>query len=124
MGKIELTLTQYQKVFFVFHRAKKIKAGFHFCNRAMLIAAENTKIELDKFLEWAQKNQTLYFTEMLYAAYVVYCQDRYQSPEFDKSGLILSFGLLPDEKQKQVLKTWAYSEGFGVKSPKKKAVKT
>lgn len=123
MGTIELQLTQFKKVLFLV-LPKKRNVGFMFVNKAMLVAAENAKIELNKFFEWADKNRTLYFAEMLYAAYVVWCQSKYNKPVFSKSELIYSFGLLSDAEREKVLKVWSQSETFGVRKNKKKAVKT
>lgn len=119
MGTIELTLTRLKKFLF-FRYIKKEKIGFIFSNRAMLQAAESVNIELDKFFDWAEQNRTLYFAEMLYSAYLVWCQESYLKPVFGKSELIYAFGNVSDEKRKDVLKTWADSESFGVKKKKEK----
>ena len=73
MNSIELKLTHNKKVWF-FYLPKKITVGFSFINQAILIACDNAGIEVDKFFEWAKKNQTLYFSEMIYATYIAYCQ--------------------------------------------------
>ena len=120
MGLIEVQLIRLKKFLF-FRFPKKEKTGFHFCNKAILIVAENAKIELDEFFNWADANRTLYFAEMLFAAYLVYCQENYQRPKFTKGELIYSFGLLNDEQRQKVIKAWANSERFAVKEGKKKA---
>jgi hypothetical protein len=89
---------------------------------AILIACRNLKIDLDEFFDWADKNRTLYFAEMLHSAYVVYCQERYIKPVFDKQQLLFAFGLLTEDKRKEVMTVWAQSESFGVKQANKKKV--
>ena len=122
MGTIELTLTQIKKFWFLAFR-KKVKVGFSFTNIAMLICARNLKIDLDDFFDWAEKNQTLYFSEMLYAAYLAFCQSRYIKPQLTKKELLSGFSELDEDKQKEVLTVWRDSESFGVKKDKKKVKK-
>lgn len=119
MGRIELILTHFRKFWFL-RFPVKIKVGFLFWNEAILYAAREMKIELKDFFEWAQKNQTLYFTEMLYASYLVWCKENFIKPKLNKKELIYSFSLLPESKQKELMKTWSESESFGVKEEKKK----
>lgn len=119
MGKIELKLTRFKKFLF-FRIAKKEKVGFHFINRAMLIASENLNIDIDDFFDWADKNRTLYFAELMYSAYLTWCQDNYKEPVFNKQSLLFSFGLLEESDKKKIFETWSRSESFGVKKSKKK----
>lgn len=121
MGTIKLTLTHLRKFWFL-RIPRKIKTGFTFSNMAILIACRNLKIDLDEFFDWADKNRTLYFAEMLHSAYVVYCQERYIKPVFDKQQLLFAFGLLTEDKRKEVMTVWAQSESFGVKQANKKKV--
>jgi len=122
MGRIELILTHFRKFWFLRFPAK-IKVGFLFWNEAILFVAREMKIELKDFFEWAEKNQTLYFTEMLYASYLVWCKENYVKPKLSKRELVYSFSLLSESKQKEVLKVWQESESFGVKEEKKKVKK-
>jgi len=122
MGTIELTLTRFIKFWFLRFKSKT-KVGFCFWNEAILFTARRLNIELDSFFDWAKKNQTLYFSEMLYSAYEVWCKENYQKPLFNKSELLISFSLLPEKKQKKIMKVWQESESFGVKESKKKVAK-
>jgi hypothetical protein len=81
------------------------------------------KIELKDFFSWAEKNQTLYFTEMLYASYLVWCKENFVKPKLSKRELVYSFSTLPESKQKELMKVWQESESFGVKEEKKKVKK-
>jgi hypothetical protein len=122
MGEIELYLTHFRKFWFL-RFPVKIKVGFLFWNEAILFVAREMKIELKDFFEWAEKNQTLYFTEMLYASYLVWCKENFVKPKLSKRELVYSFSTLPESKQKELMKVWSESESFGVKEEKKKVKK-
>jgi hypothetical protein len=122
MGRIELILTHFRKFWFI-RIPVKIKVGFLFWNEAILLVAREMKIELKDFFSWAEKNQTLYFTEMLYASYLVWCKENFVKPKLSKRELVYSFSTLPESKQKELMKVWSESESFGVKEEKKKVKK-
>lgn len=122
MGTIELILTHFRKFWFLRFKSK-IKVGFCFWNDAILLTCRNMKIELKDFFQWAEKNQTLYFSEMLYAAYLIWCKENYHRPSLSKQDLLYSFSIAKIEDQKAVMQTWRDSESFGVKEDKKKVIK-
>jgi hypothetical protein len=124
MGTIELQLTQFRRFGFV-HYKRKLKVGFCFWNEAILQTSRRVKIKLDDFFKWAETNQTIYFSEMLYSAYVVWCKEKYQVPELDKKQLLRGFADLSESEQKEILNVWQESESFGVKDlgNKKKVTK-
>lgn len=122
MGEIELILSKVCKFWF-FQYTKKVRTGFLFTNKAFLILSENIKLSLDDLFDWSEKNQTLYFLEMLYAAYLNYCQTKYQRPALNKQELSLAFAILPEEKRKNIIAVWGNAENFGLEKSKKKQVK-
>lgn len=122
MGKIEIILSKVKKVWFIQY-TRKVRTGFLFTNKAFLILSENTGKTLDELFDWSEKNQTLYFLEMLYAAYLNYCQSNYKMPELNKQELSLSFAILPENDKKKIIETWANAENFGLEQSKKKQMK-
>jgi len=120
MGTIEIKLQYYRNLLF-FRIKSKLTVGFHFWNEAILIACRNAGIETKDFFSWAEKNQTIYFTEQLFAAYLLWCRENYKRPKLTKQELIYGFSNAPEKLQKQVVRVWRDSENFGVKQDKKKA---
>lgn len=122
MGLIELTLYKVIKFWFIQY-TKKNKTGFLFTNKSFLILSENMKLSLDDLFDWSEKNQTLYFIEMLYASYLNYCQSVYRKPDFNKQELSLAFAILPEDEKNKVFTTWGNAENFGLEKSKKKVMK-
>lgn len=122
MGLIELTLYKVIKFWFIQYK-KKNKTGFLFTNKSFLILSENMKLSLDDLFDWSEKNQTLYFIEMLYASYLNYCQSVYRKPDFNKQELSLAFAILPEDEKNKVFTTWGNAENFGLEKSKKKVMK-
>ena len=97
------------------------QAGFAFTNQATLILAQNVGIELQEVPKWAKENQTLYFIESLFAAYIAYCQENYKKPVFDKKRLSEGFTHLSEEDQKKIVRVWNEALTTGAKPiPSKK----
>lgn len=122
MGEYELKLTRLKKFWFI-RIPVKIRVGFLFWNEAIIICSRDLKIELKDFFDWAEKNNTLYFTQMLFAAYILWCKENYKKPALSKHELIYAFTTLPEDKQKELMMVWKDSESFGVKQEKKKVKK-
>ena len=100
------------------------QAGFSFTNKATLILAENIGKKIDEVPKWVDENRTLYFSEMLYAAYLAYCQENYTKPVFSKEKLIQGYLRLDESEQKRIVGAWNESVTFGAKPyPGKKKVR-
>lgn len=118
-GKIEIKLPYFKRFLFLRFKAK-IKAGFLFWNEAILITCRNVGIDMKDFFTWAEKNQTLYFSEQLYGAYLLWCRENYTKPKLTKQDLLWGFSNADEADQKKVMETWKESESFGVRDDKKK----
>ena len=96
------------------------QAGFSFSNATTLILAQNIGIELSELAKWAKENQTLYFLEMLWAAYVSHCQETYTKPVFTKKKLAEGINKLPEGELKRIVAVWNDSMKIGAKEISKK----
>lgn len=94
---------------------RKRQAGFSFTNHATLILSQNVGIDLSELPEWAKKNQTIYFAEMLYAAYLAWSQENYKKPIFSKQKISEGFTKLSETEQKSIISVWNDSLTLGAK---------
>lgn len=94
---------------------KSRQAGFSFNNRATLILSENVNRTIDQLPKWIEENRTLYFSEMLYAAYLSHCQETYTKPKFSREKLTQGYLRLSEEDQKRIIKAWNEANSTGAK---------
>lgn len=94
---------------------RKRQAGFSFTNHATLILSQNIGVDISELPEWAKKNQTLYFAEMLFAAYLAWSQENYKKPIFTKQKISEGFTKLSEYDQKSIIKAWNESLTMGAK---------
>ena len=96
------------------------QAGFSFSNHATLILSQNIGIDLADLPKWAKENQTMYAAEMMYSAYLAYCQENYQKPVFSKKKLSEGISRMSDEDLKRIITAWNDSVSIGAKQIVKK----
>jgi hypothetical protein len=96
------------------------QAGFSFSNHATLILSQNIGIDLADLPKWAKENHTLYAAEMMYSAYLAYCQENYKKPVFSKKKLSEGINRLSEDDLKRIISTWNDSAKIGVKEVVKK----
>lgn len=96
------------------------QAGFSFTNHATLILAKNVGIEMSELPKWAKENQTMYAAEMMYAAYLADCMERFEKPKFTRKKLSEGINKLSDEDLKRIISAWNDSVSIGAKQILKK----
>lgn len=95
--------------------------GFSFTNMAMYLFHDANGFKTSKdYQDWiATRNETILVNEMLYYAYVAYCQLNRKKVKFTKEQIQKGILLSSMEVQAKIMKCWSESETFGQSAKKK-----
>ncbi len=102
------------------------KIGFLFTNLSMFLFRENNDLKTsDDYKKWAaQYGENRLISEMIYAAGQAYCMTFGVKQNYTKSLLTVAIAASEEEQQLQLIQAFQRSQTFGVKSEKKKNLKS